>query len=227
MPKPRRVVKNNLFLLLTVALTAIPFGVHAQNGFRVNPGTGLEIEEPADRAGARERAEAPEERKPTEITASKETSFDEKSRVAVFVGDVTVNDQQFTLTCDKLTAHLRQPGRTEGSAPTETGGLEKGVAEGRVLIVQEKPDANGKVTRYVGKANRAEYNAATGDVKLTGWPQIQQGINNQVATEEGTIMILNRSGNLKTIGGSKTVIKESSDPREKSGARRSGTGNRP
>lgn len=195
---------------------ALPLGAQAQNGFRVNPGTGLEIEA----APARSKKQAPQadatERKPTEITASKETSFDEKTRVAVFVGDVTVTDAQFNLTCDRLTAHLRRPDAAANPAQgAEAGGLEKVVAEGHVLIVQEKPDAEGKITRYVGKANRAEYNASTGDVKLTGWPQIQQGINNQVATEEGTIMILNRSGNLKTIGGSKTVIQESSDPREK------------
>ncbi len=220
-PQPRKRV-NKFFLLLLAC--ALPLGAEAQNGFRVNPGTGLEIEEA--RTPSRKKAQQAEaaERKPTEITASKETSFDEKTRVAVFVGDVTVTDSQFNLTCDRLTAQLRRPDAAAGKEG-EAGGLEKVTAEGHVLIIQEKPDAEGKVTRYVGKANRAEYNAATGDVKLTGWPQIQQGINNQVATEEGTIMILNRSGNLKTIGGSKTVIQESSDPREKAG--RAETNRRP
>ena len=42
------------------------------------------------------------------------------------------------------------------------------------------------------------------------WPSIQQGINNQVATEESTIMILKNSGQSRTVGGSKTGISETS-----------------
>jgi len=57
-------------------------------------------------------------------------------------------------------------------------------------------------------------------VILSGWPQIQQGINNQIATEEGTVMILNRSGRMQTVGASKTVIAESS---EAPASRRNGT----
>jgi len=228
----------------------------ANEDFRVNQTTGLEIDSPTTlfntpRGNASSTASAlpkgrgasgselkPGERKPTEITASKETTFDEKARVAVFTGDVTVIDEQFDLKCEKLTAYLKKAGPESGKGsekdsgkssdktaekpeaaankekkdPDAGGGLERVVAEGNVVITQEKVATNGEVTRYVGKAARAEYNAATGDVTLTGWPQIQQGINNQVATEEGTVMILNRSGRLKTIGPSKTVIKESAEP---------------
>ena len=41
---------------------------------------------------------------------------------------------------------------------------------------------------------------------LEDWPQIQQGINNQVATQQSTIMILNAKGRSRTIGSSRTMI---------------------
>ncbi|HWL50871.1 MAG TPA: LptA/OstA family protein [Chthoniobacteraceae bacterium] len=190
----------------------------AQNGFRVDPASGFEAKSPAsgDRSGERpKRSHERDGKIPTEITASKETTFDEKTRKAVFLGDVSVKDAQFHLTCEKLTAYLRRDSSREGAerkAPEAGGGLERAVAEGGVVIVQEKVDDKGEVTRYVGKARKAEYDAATGNVTLSGWPQIQQGINTQVATEEGTVMILNQKGALQTRGPSKTVISDSSGP---------------
>ena len=47
---------------------------------------------------------------------------------------------------------------------------------------------------------------ATGDVTLEEWPQIQQGINNQVATQSTTVMILNAKGRSRTVGSSRTMI---------------------
>lgn len=202
----------------------------AQNGFRVDPSSGFGSSGSAN--GARPEGAKPDrdpnEKKPTEITASKETTFDEKTRKAVFLGDVTVKDAQFNLTCEKLTAYLRRNAAAEGPEKKmpQAGGLDKAVAEGDVVIVQEKLDDKGQITRYVGKARKAEYDAATGDVTLSGWPQIQQGINTQVATEEGTVMILNQKGALKTKGPSKTVISDTSGPtpgkKEKNGTPRPG-----
>src|SRR5581483_4162452 len=156
---------------------------------------------------------------PTEITATKEATYDEKTRMAVFTGDVHVNDPQFKITCDKLTAFLREQATSShaaaspaasptpkpkaspaasprGGGSTGTGsGLKSAIAEGHVVIIQDKPAANGEAAQHnVGKCQRAEYNADTGDVTLIGWPQVQQGINMQVATEEGTVMIMNKDG---------------------------------
>lgn len=167
-----------------------------------------------------------ERKAPTEITATREASFDEKSRKAVFIGDVRVNDPQFNLVCDKLTAFLKKS--TGGSAakespapdasakpaagPDDGGGLEKAIAEGHVVITQDKPNPDGgEPTHYVGRGDQVEYDAKSGDVTLSGWPQVQSGINNQVATAQSTIMILNRDGRMKTIGPSKTVIQEEKD----------------
>lgn len=168
---------------------------------------------------------------PTEITSTKEATFDNKTRQAIFTGDVRVKDPEFTITCGKLTAFLHDTtaGKAASPAPNTTaspaasparangggskgGGLERAVAEGKVIIIQDKPGENGgPPKRYVGKAERAEYDAATGDVKLTGWPQIQQGINTQIATEASTVMIMNRDGRMKTQGGSKVVIQEQTE----------------
>ena len=170
---------------------------------------------------------------PTEITSTKEATFDNKTHQAVFIGNVHVKDPEFTITCQKLTAFLRDTGGEKSASPAPKprtipsptpsaaktnddngpgGGLDRAVAEGNVVIVQEKPGENGgPPKRYIGKAERADYDAATGDVKLTGWPQIQQGINTQIATEASTVMIMNRDGRMKTQGGSKTVIQEETE----------------
>ncbi|MDP9292625.1 MAG: hypothetical protein M3O82_09720, partial [Verrucomicrobiota bacterium] len=105
----------------------------------------------------------------------------------------------------------KTPGSSSADSNERGGGLERAVAEGNVLIVQDKPDPNGgPPEHYVGKGARADYDAKTGDIVLTGWPQVQQGINSHVATEASTVMTLNRSGTIKTEGKSKTVIEDSS-----------------
>lgn len=189
---------------------------------------------------------APEKKGPTEITAEKEATFDDKAHVAIFLGAVHVVDPQFTLTADKVTAYLKKetgavaPSATPKSGPNETasptpgarvsppnenaktarsndnsadsgGGLDRAVAEGNVVIVQDKPDPDGgPPEHYVGKGERADYDTKTGNIVLSGWPQVQQGINSHVATEGSTVMTLNRSGTIKTEGKSKTVIEDSS-----------------
>ena len=169
----------------------------------------------------------------TEITATTEANFDQQTRKAVFIGSVHVKHPQFTLSSDRLTAFLKKEAtathpksgdQTAGgkapeasqagggkapAAPQPGGGLEKVIAEGSVVIIQDKPAADGgEPTHYVAKAARAEYEDATGNVTLSGWPQVAQGINMQVATEESTVMILNRDGKMTTSGGSKTLIQD-------------------
>jgi lipopolysaccharide export system protein LptA len=59
-----------------------------------------------------------------------------------------------------------------------------------------------------GRARKAHYNAKQDAVTLTGWPQVTQGMNTHIATEEGTRMILYRDGRLQTFGPSRTVIED-------------------
>lgn len=162
-------------------------------------------------------AKPAEKRGPTEITATKEASFNAKQRTAVFLGNVQIDDPEFKLNAEKLTVYMKKqtpssdPKAKAGANPvmekTGGGGLEKAVAEGNVVIEKMQPDGNGgQPVRYTGKAARVEYNAATGDAILSGWPRVQQGINMHVATEQSTVMYLNREGRMRTEGGSRTTI---------------------
>lgn len=135
--------------------------------------------------------------------------------MAVFIGEVHVNNPQFELSSDKLTVYLRKEERAkprnakDQQSNEQLGGLERVVAEGNVVIVQEKPaEKPGQTTRYIAKAAKAEYDPKTEELKLTGWPQVQQGINNHVAASEDTIMYLSKGGQMRTDGFSKTLIQE-------------------
>ena len=181
-------------------------------------------ETPAAPAGKKEKG-------PTEINAL-EATFDQKANEAVFIGAVVVTDPEFNVKCDKLTAHLKTAEKTPEAAaskwpkpatpaPTEpkkksgNSGLRKAVAEasegGRVTITQDKPDADGKPQHSYGEADRATYDAVTGDIVLTGSPKIQQGINLIIATAPGTVMTLNRDGHMNAKGPHKTIIVDKGD----------------
>ncbi len=132
----------------------------------------------------------------TEITSKKQATFDNASSVAEFEGSVVVKDPQFTLFCDQLKVTLGK----------DRKGLQLVEAFGNVIIVQDNTDEAGKKVKATGRSGKAVYEPVSGDVTLTNWPSVQHDINMQVATEEGTVMILNRSGKMTTKGGSRTVI---------------------
>ncbi len=132
----------------------------------------------------------------TEITATEEASFDNEKNVAEFKGRVVVKDPQFTLTCDTLTVKLAK----------DRGGIEIAEARGNVIVVQELENPKSGQEKAIGRAGLMTYNPNSGEVTLRDWPSIQQGINNQVATESGTVMYLRSTGESRTVGGSKTVI---------------------
>jgi len=138
----------------------------------------------------------------TEITATKESSFDSEKNIAEFTGRVVVRDPQFTLTCDRLKVSLS----------TDRKGIAVAEAQGNVIIVQEKSDPKNNAQQAIGRAGDVTYKPDSGEVVLRDWPSIQQGINNQVATEQSTIMILRSSGQSRTIGGSKTLITDTAKP---------------
>jgi len=134
----------------------------------------------------------------TEITATEEATFDNNTNVATFKGNVVVRDPQFDLQCDTLTVTLAANRR----------GLTRVEAEGSVIIVREAKNEDGKLTRSEGRAKKVIYEAETGKATLIGWPQIRHGLHTQVATEESTVMVLNRDGKSTTTGGSRTVVGE-------------------
>ena len=91
--------------------------------------------------------------------------------------------------------------------------LEKAIAEGNVGLVRDRVDPNGgPPTRAVGRADKAVYIAATGDVELTGTPRVQEGLNMHVATSPDTVMIINQNSQLTTHGPSRTEIRQ--EPKE-------------
>ena len=82
---------------------------------------------------------------------------------------------------------------------------------GRVIITQDKKEADGSTTNSVGKADKAVYNATTGDITMTGNPEIRQGISKVVPAEEGVTLIINRDGRYRAIGRTKTLLQDNNE----------------
>jgi lipopolysaccharide transport protein LptA len=145
----------------------------------------------------------------TEIYAD-EAFFDSTKNVGIFSGRVKVTDPRFNLQSDKLTVFI-----TKG----QNQGLEKAIAEGNVGLVRDRPDSNGgPPTRAVGRADKATYTAATGDVELRGTPRVQEGLNMHVATSPDTVMVINQNSQLTTHGPSRTEIRQQPNEEKKGGA---------
>src|SRR5512132_604177 len=135
----------------------------------------------------------------TEIYAD-EAFFDSSKSMGIFSGRVKVTDPRFNLQSDKLTVFISKG---------ENQGLERAIAEGNVGLVRDRPDPNGgPPTRAVGRADKATYTAATGDVELRGTPRVQEGLNMHVATSPDTVMIINQNSQLTTHGPSRTEIRQ-------------------
>ncbi len=131
---------------------------------------------------------------------SDQAFFDSTKNMGIFTGHVKVNDPRFNLQSDKLTVYV-----TKG----ENQGLERAVAEGNVGVVRDRPDPNGgPPQRAIGRGEKANYIAATGDVELTGMPRVSQGMNTHIATSPETTMLINQSGQLTTHGPSRTEIRQ-------------------
>jgi lipopolysaccharide export system protein LptA len=167
----------------------------------------------------------------TEITADG-TEFSNKIHIAIFTGQVIVKNPDFNVVCDKLTAYLKHDEKpavaandkkpvaeaatakppADAAAPKSKGGLEKAIAEmqdgGKVVITQDKKEADGSTTHSIGKAERAVYTAINGEVTLTGWPEITQGINRVVPAEDGVTLILYRDGRYRAVGRTKTLLQD-------------------
>lgn len=174
---------------------------------------------------------------PTTITATKESTFDGKSKVAVLFGDVRVDNPEFKLSADKLTIYFHRsddppakgasaspspspkkspaPSASPASKPAgspaasnDEGGIDKVIAEGSVLIESDRADAaGGPPVHYSGKGSKIEYNPATGEMVLYGMPELQKGMDTLVATDESTWITLNREGTMVAHGPHKINIK--------------------
>jgi lipopolysaccharide transport protein LptA len=142
----------------------------------------------------------------TEIYAD-EAFFDSAKNMGIFSGRVKVVDPRFNLQSDKLTVFI-----TKG----ENQSLEKALAEGNVGLVRDRPAPNGgPPSRAVGRADKATYTAATGDVELAGTPRVQEGPNLHVATSPDTVMVISQNSQLRTHGPSRTQIVQQPDEAKK------------
>src|SRR5207244_13632974 len=136
-------------------------------------GTGLQSNEPTT----------------TEIY-SDEAFFDSTKNMGIFSGRVKVTDPRFNLQSDKLTVFI-----TKG----QNQSLEKAIAEGNVGLLRDRPDPNGgPPTRAIGRADKATYMAANGDVELRGTPRVQEGPNMHEATSPDTVMVINQNYKVPT-----------------------------
>jgi len=159
---------------------------------------------------------------PTEVTA-REAVFDSRIHLGTFTGDVVVTDPEFGLSCEHLSVYLKKPAAKAQEKPEpkpagEPGsGIEKAVAEGNVVITQDKTDADGKIERYTGRGSRAVFDNSTGIVTLSGWPQISQSVGGVVskrivAREAGCVIILNRAGKIEVKGYHTSTLQEPEAP---------------
>src|SRR6266481_8842070 len=146
---------------------------------------------------------------------SDEAFFDSNKNMGIFSGRVKVVDPRFNLQSDKLTVFI-----TKG----QNQSLEKAIAEGNVGLVRDRPDPNGgPPTRAVGRADKATYTAATGDIELRGTPRVQEGQNLHVATSPDTVMIISQNSQLTTHGPSRTEIRQQPNEEKKGEANPSQT----
>ena len=150
----------------------------------------------------------------TEIYAD-EAFFDSTKNIGIFSGRVKVTDPRFNLQSDKLTVFI-----TKG----QNQSLERAIAEGSVGLVRDRPDPNGgPPTRAIGRADKAIYTAATGDIELRGTPRVQEGPNMHVATSPDTVMIINQNSQLTTHGPSRTEIRQQPKEETKGGTKTGAT----
>src|SRR5438132_5961228 len=145
----------------------------------------------------------------TEIYAD-EAFFDSTKNIGIFSSRVKVVDPRFNLQSDKLTVFI-----TKG----QNQSLEKAIAEGNVGLVRERPNpSGGPPTLAIGRADKATYIAATGDVELRGTPRVQEGLNMHVATSPDTVMVINQNSQLTTHGPSRTEIRQQAGEQKKATA---------
>lgn len=194
---------------------------------RLRPSGDLAAATPPAPSTATAAATEPKKAKgPTEIT-SREAMLDNRKNLATFSGEVEVRDPEYNITCDRLTVHLRKEkgGKTEtktteprpigaeedepvakaGGKEEGGSGIEKAIAEGNVVIIQDKLDADGKKQRYYGKARKAVFDQDKKTCVLTGWPRISQSLNDNmgkevIAKQESTVITLDQAGIIKVDG---------------------------
>lgn len=136
-----------------------------------------------------------------EIT-SNESEMDSANHLVTFAGDVYVKHPGFTLKGEKLIIYLHedeaQPGAAPAGADEDRPPFKRAIATGPMVEI-ERMGAEGKV--QIAKARRADYNALTGDIELSGGPPTLQNGESLVAPQgPDTKIFLTQDGRHRVEG---------------------------
>lgn len=160
-----------------------------------------------------------------EINAQGAVHFDAATNMMVFTDEVVVDHTGFHLECDRLEIILKanaalgagvtggeevskeepttdpEPGSEggEGGVVSVDGDdpIEQAIASGGMVTITKK-DAEGKLK--TGRARKVVYEAATGDITMREYPQVQSGQSLMIATDESTIIVMKADGNHYAVG---------------------------
>jgi lipopolysaccharide export system protein LptA len=140
---------------------------------------------------------------------SDESVMDNTQRIVTFQGNVFVNHPDFKLASDHLEIHLNEDGGLDGMAPTPLNAkandsedappFKRAIATGGMVEI-EKIGADGKT--QIAKARKADYDANTGDIVLSGGPPtLQSGTGFVNPSSPDALIILRGSGQHEVKGG--------------------------
>ena len=206
-------------LLFLATLTAAAF---AQDPEVVKPGQGAKLAVPSVPGANPVAAKSKKESGPTVIVSDK-GSFKSSSQVAEFSGTVNVKGPGYGISCDRLSIKLKKkpaPGTTPVPAPAAKPGeesalgddIEEAIAEGNVVITQDKPGKDGgAASRYLATGQRAVFSSGTNALIITGWPKILdtkggKPVKQTNALEAGARVTLFQSNDMNFDGGRSEVI---------------------
>ncbi len=136
-----------------------------------------------------------------------ESVMDNQNRLITFTGHVIVTEPRFTLTSDRLDVWMNDDTNLDGT-PTNEGAaasdedrapFKRAIATGGMVEI-EKIGADGKV--QIAKARKADYDATTGDIILSGGPPtLQSGSGFVNPSSPDAVIILRADGNHQIKGG--------------------------
>ena len=137
---------------------------------------------------------------------SDESVMDNDKRLITFTGNVIVTEPRFNLTSDRLEVWMNDDTNLDGSPTSSDSGsdsdkppFKRAIATGGMVEI-EKIGADGKV--QIAKARKADYDAATGDIVLSGGPPtLQSGSGFVNPSSPDAVIILRADGNHQIKGG--------------------------
>ncbi|HCN28325.1 MAG TPA: hypothetical protein DIT64_06055 [Verrucomicrobiales bacterium] len=181
---------------------------------------------PLDQAASKPRV-------PTVVIEADSSVFDLKQAVFVYTGRVRARHPQFYIECDELVVEMeneedkekdksdtqeekagsqkKKPGPDDGATQekkTGNAGVKKATATGSTVTI-EKLTEEGET--QIGKCRKAVYEAGTGEIIMSNYPQVQRGNILHLATQPDTLMIFDPNGKLRTTGRPRTIILNDED----------------